>query len=150
MSDPNLSMQRQIQALEEAQERLRKSDVAAIYLPWTQRILNPLPLASSGATWGDLGQPWEVYALAYTVTVFVVTTNSATQFWTIALKDSAGTTLASVNTSAIAANTGARLSTTTITQPGSSNTFLSIIPTATLSPGAIYIFPALSLLRVGN
>ena len=122
-----------------------------IYLPWSQRVLNPFPLASSGAAWGDLGQPWSINVLAFYVTVFVVTTNNGTNYWTInVVSHPSTTTLASVNTSAIAANTGVRLSDTTITQPASTDTWIELVPTATLSPGAIYLFPALALLRTGN
>lgn len=146
----SLDLQRQIAANELHIERLRKADVPAIYLPWSQRILNPFPLASSGGVWGDQGQPWAVNVLAWYVNVFVVTTNNGTNFWTLTLVNTAATTLATLSTSAIAANTWTRLSTTTITQPSSSNADLAIIATATLSPGAIIIAPALPLLRTGN
>lgn len=151
MSDPNLDIQRQMLALQNGHEQLRKADVAALYLPWTQRVLNPFPLASSGNPWGDTGQPWATYILAFYVSVFVNTTNSATQFWTIDLLDTAtSTVLASVSTSAMAANTYTRLSDLTITQPGSTNPALYIRPTATLSPGSVFIAPAVALLRTGN
>ncbi len=150
MSDPNLTIQRQMLDLSNTQERLRKSDVSPLYLPWAQRVVNSFPLASSAASWGESAQPWEVYCLAWYVTVFVVTTNSATQFWTLTLRDDAGTSLASLSTAAISANTWTRLSTTTITQPGAANAVFTLRPTATLSPGAIFIVPALALLRTGN
>jgi len=150
MSDPNLTTQRQIQTIQDGHERLRKADIPALYLPWSQRALNSFPLASSGTAWGESVQPWEIYALAWYVTVFVATTNNGTNFWTLALQDSAGSTLASLSTAAISANTWTRLSTTSITQPGASNPVFTLRPTATLSPGAIFIVPALALLRTGN
>ena len=150
MSDPNLVIQRQIQDLQDGHERLRKADVPAIYLPWSQRVLNSFPLASSGTAWGETAQPWEVYVLAWYVSVFVVTTNNGTNFWTLTLRDSASSVLATLDTSTIAANTWTRLSTAAITQPGASNTVFTLRPTATLSPGAIFIVPALALLRTGN
>ena len=151
MSDPNLAIQRQIQSLNDGHERLRKADVPAIYLPWTQRVLNPFPLASSGAAWGETGQPWAVNVLAFYCTVFVATTNNGTKFWALTLIDSAGTTLATLSTaSGVSADTYTRLSTTAITQPSAGNARLAIRATATLSPGAIYIMPALALLRTGN
>ena len=67
MSDINLSVQRQIQALQDELERLRKADVAALYLPWTQRALNPL---AATATWGDMGQPWPRTLLAFYASVY--------------------------------------------------------------------------------
>jgi len=124
-----------------------------IYLPWSQRVVNPFPLASSGAfAWGDQAQPWAVSLLAFYCSVRVQTTNNGTNFWTVALQDDAGNTLASFTTAAIAAATNVRFAVTggSITQPGSTNTRLVILPTATLSPGAIFIAPAVALLRTGN
>lgn len=151
MSDPNLTIQRQIQALEDGHEALRKSDVSPLYLPWAQRVLNPFPLASSGGAWGDSVQPWAVNVLAFYVGVYVATTNSGTNFWTIEVRSQpSGAVVASVSTAAIAADTFTRLSDLTITQPATTDVAFGIVPTATLSPGAIYIFPALALLRTGN
>lgn len=132
-------------------EQTRVIERSPLYLPWTQRVLNPFPLASSGNPWGDMGQPWAVSILAFYASVFVVTTNNGTNFWTIDLLDTAtSTVLASVSTAAIAANVYTRLVDTTVTAPGATNPALFIRPTATLSPGAIYIVPALALLRTGN
>ena len=151
MSDPNLTTQRQIQAIEDAQERLRKADAPALYLPFTQRVLNFFPLASSGAVWGESPIPWEAYVLAFYCSVYVNTTNNGTNFWTIALFGApSNNTVASVTTAAISANTFTRLSDTTITQPTSTDTEFYILATATLSPGSIAIHPAVPLLRVGN
>jgi hypothetical protein len=150
MSDPYLTMQRQIQAQSDQLEPLRKADVTPLFLPWCQRTLNPFPLASSGGVWGDQVLPWEGYILAFYASVFVNTTNNGTNFWTLALKDSAGTTLASVTTSAIAAGAFARLSSVSITQAASTAPELNLVATATLSPGSIFIVPGVALLRVGN
>lgn len=151
MSDPNITIQRQIQTLQDGHERLRKADVPAFYLPWTQRVLNPFPLASSAVSWGDAGLPWASYILAFYVSVYVNTTNNGTNFWTIALTNHTGVPYTSVTTAAISANTWTRLSVTTgITQPGATDPAMEIIPTATLSPGAIYIVPSVALLRIGN
>lgn len=145
MSDP-YTIRDQARGLEQT----RTIERAPLYLPWTQRVLNPFPLASSGAAWGDMAQPWAVNVLTFAVNVFVSTTNNATNFWTLELLDTAGSVLATVDTSGIAANTYARLSDLTVTQPAASNVAFRIRPTATLSPGAIFIFPALALLRTGN
>jgi hypothetical protein len=151
MSDPNVLIQRQIQDLQDGHERLRKADVPALYLPWVQRALNPFPLASSGGVFAEMGLPWLVNVLAFYVTVLVDTTNNGTNFWTLDLRTfPAGTTIASVNTSAIAANTYTPLSDLTITQPVAADVALFLQPVATLSPGAIYIFPSVALLRAGN
>ena len=133
--------------------RLRLTEVKeipAIYLPWSQRVLNPFPLASSGFAWGDMTQPWPVNVLAWYTSVFVLTTNNGTNFWTVALQDTNAVSLASFTTSAISANTWTRFAVTGVTQPGASNGALVITATATLSPGAIFIAPALALLRTGN
>lgn len=142
--------ERKIRDLEDRLERLRKADGAAIYLPWVQRVLNPFPLASSGAGLCDQSQPWAVNILAFYCSVFVNTTNNGTNFWTIALINAVGTVLASFNTSAIAAGAYTRFAVTSgITQPSTTNPALIVIATATLSPGSIYIAPAVALLRQG-
>lgn len=122
-----------------------------IYLPWSQRVLNPFPLASSGGAICEQPQPWPVQILVFYCTVYVNTTNNGTNYWTIRLIDQAGSTLASFTTAAIAANTFTRfeVSGSGITQPGSTNTDLAITATATLSPGSIYIVPAVALLITG-
>ena len=151
MSDSNLTIQRQILDLQDGHEVLRKADVPALYLPWTQRTLNPFPLASSGGAWGDSSLPWATYMLALYVSVFVNGTNNGTNFWTIALVSSpSSTTLASVTTSAISGSTFTRLSDVTITQPSSTDNWLQLVLTATLSPAAIFVTPAVALLRTGN
>lgn len=143
-----------IKMLYQNEQRLKQTEVKEVpplYLPWAQRVLNPFPLASSGLTWGDQGQPWAVNGLAFYVTVFVVATNNATNFWTLTVTSfPSATVVASVNTSAIAAGSGQRLSDLVLTQIPATDTYISIVPTATLSPGAIFIFPALALLRTGN
>lgn len=122
-------------------------DIPAIYLQWVQRLGSPIALASSGSAACDQGQPFPVRPLAFYCTVRVLTTNNATNFWTIALQDSAATTLASVDTSAIAADVWTRLEDLTVTMPSSSNAVFSIRVTATLSPGSLFIEPNLPLLR---
>lgn len=132
-------------------EQTRVKEIPALYLPWTQRVLNPFPLASSGGVWGDMAQPWAVNLLAFYVEVFVSTTNNGSNYWELKLINSDNTSdLAVVTTSAIAANAWVRLSqTSSLTQPASSNPVMSIKATAAGSPGAIYIAPAVALLRTG-
>jgi hypothetical protein len=148
MSDPNLTTQRQIQALSDQLERLRKSDVPSVFLPYAQRALNAV---AATATLGDFAQPWEAYFLVYSVSVFVATTNNGTNFWTIDLVDTTGATIASVTTSSgVTAATWTRLSDTTVTQPLSTNVALSCIATKTLTPGNLFAVPSVSVLRIGN
>ncbi len=148
MSDPYLSKQRQIQALEDRLEVLRKSDVPPIFLPYAQRALNSV---AATAALGDFAQPWEAYFLVYSVSVFVSTTNNGTNFWTIDLQDTTGAVIASVNTSSgVTASTYTRLSDTTVTQPLSTNAMCIVVATKTLTPGALFAVPSVSVLRVGN
>ncbi len=154
MSDPNLTIQRQILDLEGTLEPLRKADVPSLYLPWSQRALNPFPLASSGGVWGDCPQPWNNVPLVFNVIADVLTTNNGTNFWTIELLTltaaGASSVVASVTTAALTANIPARLSDTSVTAPASTDVGYFIKLTATLSPGSIFVFPALAVLRTGN
>lgn len=147
MSDQ--ATQRELAIIRDQLERLRKSDVNALYLPWSQRVLNPFPLASSGSVWGDVGQAWSVLLVRFTVSVFVSTTNNGTNFWTIDLIDPASTLLCQLTTSAVTASTWTRLSSTLFVQPSATNPTISLRLTATLSPGTIYVAPALAILRTG-
>lgn len=132
-------------------EQTQVVERAPLYLPWAQRVLNPFPLASSGGVWGDQALLWSVNVLAFYASVFVSTTNNGTNFWTLDLIASPSNTIvASVTTAAIAAGAFSRLSDLTITQPASTDVVLSILATATLAPGAIYIVPSVALLRTGN
>lgn len=145
MSDPY--------AARDQARRLEQTEVIErppLYLPFSQRIINPFPLASSGGVWGDMAQPWAVNLVAWYVTVTVITTNNATNFWTVALTDAAGSTLASFTTAAISVGVSTRVAVTSFVQPSASNPFVAIKATATLSPGSIFIFPSLALFKTGN
>lgn len=143
----SLDTERAILLMQQKLEQIYKQEIPPTILPWSQRVLNPFPLVSSGGAWGDMGQPWPVVLLAFYATVTVQTTNNGGNFWTLNLVNSAVVTLATVNTSALTAGVGARLSTTTITQPAVANVALAIIVTATGSPGAIFIEPCVPLIR---
>lgn len=142
-----------LKMLMENDKRLAQTEVKEVpplYLPWTQRVLNPFPLAASGV-WGESIIPWSVNVLAFYVSVYVDTTNNGTNFWTLALFSApSNTAIASVTTAAIAANTFRRLVDLTITQPAASDTEFYLLVTATLAPGAIVVNPAVALLRTGN
>lgn len=140
-------------AQRESAQRLEQTQVIErppLYPPLTVVRTSPIAVASSPADLGYFAQPWAVSILAFYATVAVLTTNDATNFWTIELRNDAGAVLASFNTSAIAANTNTRLSDLSVTQPASTNTFVSVVAVATLAPGSIYIFPAVAWLRTGN
>jgi hypothetical protein len=109
---------------------------------YAQRVLNPFPFASSGASAGEFPQfGTDMIITVFRAAVFVVTTNNATNFWTLTLRDTAAAVLATIDTSAAAANTWVRIATAVITQPGASNVVLTVRPTATLTPGAIFVVP---------
>lgn len=157
MSEPLIQPNPLLQLLYADQARLSQTEtkeIPPLYLPWSQRTLNPFPLASSGGVWGDTPQPWTNLPLAFTVTADVLTTNNATNFWTIELLTftaaGASSVVASVTTAALTANVPARLSDTSVTPPAATDVSYFIKLTATLSPGAIFIFPALAILRTGN
>lgn len=145
----DIRIMRRLDDLEAVVDRLKVRESGAIYLSFAQRALNPFPLASSGGVWGDIGQPWNMTVLTFYASVFISTTNDGSNFWTFTLISTAATTVASLSTAAVAANTYTRLSTTIITQPASSNAAMSLILTATGSPGAIFIVPTLAVARTG-
>lgn len=131
-------------------DRQHGGDIPALYMPWVQRVLNPVPLASSGTTFMDSVVPSAVRVLKWYCDVYVNTTNNGTNFWTLTLSSfPSATTIATFNTSAIAANTGVRFATSPGAQPSSTDIFLYISGTATLSPGSIFVMPAVAILRNG-
>lgn len=144
----SLDLQRQIDGIADLLERLRKSDVAGGRSPpYTQRVVNPFPLASSNTSAGEFPQfGTNLQIVVFRLSAFVVTTNNGTNYWTITLRDDASAILATLDTSAIAANTWSRLATTIITQPASANTILTVRPTATLTPGALFVVPEVLVL----
>lgn len=142
----SLDSARQILAVQQQLESLRKADRPAIRLPYAQRTVNPFPLASSGGATGDFPQSSALTLAAFNVSVLVQTTNSAAQFWTVRLLDSAGSTLATFTTAAIGPATPTRFSTTITAQPAASSAYMSITATATLAPGAIFIIPEVLVL----
>ena len=115
----------------------------AVRLPYAQRQLNPFPAASAPDFVGDFAQAAAIVPLQWRVTVYVATTNTASHYWTLSLIDASGTTRATLTTSALAANTWARLQTTTLTTPSASNPVLALQAAKTGAPGGIYIIPEL-------
>lgn len=147
MSDMGQDMIRRLQADDARLRQTETKEVPLLYLPYVPRVVNP---TAGGASLGEFPQPWPALILAFYVTVFVGAPNNGTNFWTINLVDAAGGTVASVNTSAIAANTWVRLSDLTITQPATTNPVLTVNAVITLAPGVIYVVPSVALLRTGN
>lgn len=131
-------------------EQTRTIERSAIYLHPVQQLLVPVALAASPADFAYTPQPWPCLLLANNLSVFVTTTNSGVNFWTIELYDVPGTLLANPNTSAIAPNAWARLSAVVGVQPASTSPRFYYKLVATGSPGAIYVAPVLAVLRTGN
>jgi len=148
MSEPLIKPNPMLKLLQDNNTRLKQTEtkeIPPLWLPYAQRALNPLAATAAA---GDFAQPWPILAQVFYVTVFVQTTNNGTNFWTIDLQDTTGTVVATVNTSAIAAGTWARLSDTTVTASATTNAELSVICTKTLAPGNLFVIPALSVLRI--
>lgn len=133
-------------------EQTRTIERSPLYLPWAQQRLNPFPLASSGTQWGDSPIPWPVHVVAFYVAVYVFTTNNGTNYWTLTLSASSSNNVqAAPTTAAIAADTWTRLAVTTgFVQPATADVSFHILPVATGAPGAIFILPAVAVLRTGN
>lgn len=144
MSDND--MLRILRANEARLKQTETKEVPTVWLPYAQRALNPVAVTTA---MGELAQPWPALLVTFYVTVFVTTTNNATNFWTIDLIDALGNTLATVNTSAVAANAWARLLDTTVTQPASTNAVCTVVATTTLAPGTIYVVPNVACIRQG-
>lgn len=122
---------------------------ASLLLPFAQRVLNPFPPASSGAYWGDAPLIWPISVLGFGASVYVNTTNNASNYWTLSVVSAAGA-LATCTTAGIAANVSSRIAAASVAvQPGASDPIIVLVATATGSPGAIYIAPALSYVRTG-
>lgn len=140
-----------LRMLYDTDARLKQTEtreVPALWLPYAQRALNP---QAAGAALGDFAQPWPMLPQVFSCSVFVTGTNDGGNYWTIDLRDTTGTTIASVNTSAMAANTWARLSDTSVTQPATTNVELVVVTTITAgAPGTIYVVPGVSAIRTGN
>lgn len=148
MSDDVLRM------LYEDRARLRQTEtkeVPPLYLPWSQRALNPFPLASSGGVWGEMPLPWPVNVLAITASVDCITTNNGTNYWTLTFTSGpSATVLGTKKTDTTTVNVLTRLVVPITAQPPTTDAHIYLTLTATLSPGSIFVFPALALLRTGN
>jgi hypothetical protein len=76
--------------------------------------------------------------------VVVSTTNNGSNYWTLTLYNSAGTAIASLNTSAIVAGANTMLTTTSISPAShgaASTIFFQIGVSKTGSPGSLYMAP---------
>lgn len=143
MSD--FDMIRELRRNDERYRLTEVKEVPTVWLPYAQRALNP---QAAAAALGDFAQPWAALLQAFYCSVFVTGTNNGANYWTINLNDTTGTTLATVNTSAMAANTWTRLSDLTVTQPASTNVELVVLTAITAgAPGSIYVVPGVACIR---
>lgn len=110
-------------------------------LAYAQRALNPV--AAGTVLLGDFAQFGAVDPLVWHVSVFVATTNNGSNYWTLELISTAGAVLATLTTSVASVATWTRLTTSTITAPGSSNVVVSLRASVTGAPGNLYVVPEL-------
>ncbi len=149
MSDQN-ELLRMLYGNEARLKQTEVKEVPPLYLPYAQRVVNPATTGGGTQAVGDFPQPWPVLHVAFYVSVFVVTTNNGTNFWTIELRDATNAVIASVTTAAASANTWTRLADTVITAPLTTNAVLSVVITPTLAPGNIYVVPSVAMIRTGT
>ena len=83
------------------------------------------------------------------VSVYVVTTNNGSNYWTMNLSLDGGATIATINTSAISANTWTKLNTAIGAAVGSATIFINIAYIKTSSPGTLYVSNLLSFRLIG-
>jgi hypothetical protein len=137
---------RSLVQLQDDVEGIKLSESSGYPLTYCQRALNPNTVIGTTYT-GDFGICRPInYFLLFSVSVFVSGTDNGTNFWTLNVRDSGNTiTVATVNSSAVAANAWSRLYTTTssgITFPYNAAQFLmQLVPTGT--PGQIYVLPTI-------
>lgn len=142
-----------IKQLTQVQKRVGETEVRetnVIYLPWLQRILNPIVVAASPALMCDTHQFRPMYVASFTCGVFVAVTNNATNYWTITLNAITGGLLATLDTHTpvvLTAATWTRMSATLpITQPNVANVTLYVVATAVGAPGQIFITPQVGVI----
>lgn len=128
-------------------------EAPAIVLPMLQRALNPI---AGTVSFADIPQPWYNIPVAFNVNFFVVAPNSGINFWTITLNTvnvvNTSTPIATLSTAAYVANTPTRAPTivTFSAVPASSDPYYRIDAVVTGTPGALFLWPMLSVLRLGN
>lgn len=115
-----------------------------------QDVLNPNAGTATihrAVLWGTDYAVWAVTLYAW---VYVVTTNDASNYWTIALfRQPGNASVASVNTSALAANTHSRLQAAIAAQIATTDYEVEIVPSKTGAPGNIFVATALAYRLVG-
>lgn len=143
-------------SLERMRKRLAPSmsaEVPPVYLPFLHRAVNPI---AGTTTFGDYGQPWPNIPVAFGCAFYVVAPNNAGNYWTITLNTNSvlnvATAVAVFNTSAYAANTPIRAPTITsfLANPATTDPYYRIDAVTTGAPGALYLWPTLAVLRIGN
>lgn len=149
----DLDIQRRMRALEETLEQARKADGALTLLPFSPSGGVVAPFSANATPY--VAPIWRnVRPALLALGVFVATTNTGANYWTIALNiiygAGAATLQGSVNTSALTASQWQPLSLASFATPAwTANTdaavaYLTITKTGT--PGDLYLAPALLVL----
>ena len=149
MSDPLIKPNPMLTRLYDNNARLKQTETKETPPLWFPYAVNPL---AAPAAVGDFAQPWPILSLVFYVSVFVATTNNATNFWTIDLiEQPSGTVVASVSTaSGVTASTWTRLKDTSVTASPTTTAAYTVSANKTLAPGNLFMVPSVSVLRTGN
>ena len=130
-----------LQTLRREVERLRVMEIPRPYLPFVAFAAQPV---SATGTLAHATNPRALTVLVYTIALYVSTTNDGTKYWTVALETqdaggaAAAITNATVNTSAIAADTWTVLTATVGTAVASSVDLIRVRATKTSTAGDLY------------
>lgn len=141
MSDFAASLMRTLNDLEQRIAWLETLETAGYRLPIINR--DALPPFNANGTYFNGIISRTVILKHWAAAVYVATTNNGANYWSIALSIGGVGTIATVNTSAIAANTGVVLADASIAglTYGTSNAYLNIAFTKTGAPGTLVCAP---------
>lgn len=141
MSDATTALMQVLTDLEQRVARLEAAEHYPYRLPIINRDGLP-PFAANGTYFNGIIS--RTVTLRYwAVAVYVATTNNGANYWSIALSIGGVGTIATVTTSAIAANTGVVLIDSSIlgNSYGTSNAYINIACTKTGAPGTLVAAP---------
>lgn len=116
-------------------------EVGGYYLPFTQRLLNPVSISS---LLGDYPVIRSVTVLKLLLcSIYVVTPNNGSNYWTIALTSAGGSTMMSLSTATgVTSAVWSRISTETVIAEVTTELMLTLTVTKIGTPGSLYTLPA--------
>jgi hypothetical protein len=118
--------------------RLQHTEIAQLYLPFAANVAQPIAATN---TLGIATVPRALSVVTFKIAALVITTNNASNYWTIKLVAQDGgldITNATVNTSAVAADVWNVLTVTVGTSVASTYDAIYAYATKTLNPGSLY------------